>query len=111
MPDFYLAQKLKKMCETPCTLLWLEGSKHERVLSVRLQERRLVLQLSDQTSRVVAFERYSVTAVGLQFWSQGRPGVLFRWEQVPRESWNAKGNTALKMVPGPNNDEPPPAAA
>ena len=66
MPDFYLAQKLKKLCETPCTLLWLEGSKHERVLSVRLQERRLVLQLSDQTSRVVAFERYSVTAVGLR---------------------------------------------
>lgn len=111
MPDFFLAQRLKKLCETPCTLLWLEGSKHERVLAVRLQEQRLVLQLSDNTSRVVAFERYSVTAVGLQFWSQGRPGVLFRWEQVPRETWDTQSKTKLKVKTIPNNDDTPPTAA
>lgn len=111
MPDFYLAQKLKKLCESPCTLLWLEGSKHERVLSVRLQERRLILQLWDQTSRVVAFEKYSVTAVGLQFWSQGRPGVLFRWEQVQRESWDNNSKTKLRVSSKNINDKPPPASA
>ncbi|MEY4066716.1 MAG: hypothetical protein RIR26_2924 [Pseudomonadota bacterium] len=115
MPDLYLAQRLKKLCDTPCTLLWLEGSKHERVLSVRLQEKRLILLLSDQTSRVVTFERYTVTAVGLQFWSQGRPGVLYRWEQVPRESWDNNNKTALKtstqLKNSNNNDKPPPAAA
>ena len=111
MPDFYLAQRIKKLCETPCTLLWLEGSKHERVLSVRLQESKLVLNLSDQTSRVVVFERYSVTAVGLQFWSQGRPGVLFRWEQVPREVWDTRKTTALRLPHVQNPDEPPPTAA
>jgi hypothetical protein len=117
MPDFYLAQRLKKLCDTPCTLLWLEGSKHERVLSVRLQERRLILLLSDQTSRVVTFDRYTVTAVGLQFWSQGRPGVLYRWEQVPRESWDNKAKTALKTSSELRNaydtdtDKPPPTAA
>jgi hypothetical protein len=97
MPDFFLAEKLKRLCESPCTLLWLEGSKHERVLSVRLQDKRLVLQLSDQTSRVIAFERYAVTAVGLQFWAQGRPGVLFRWEQVTRDTWDKEKNTALTV--------------
>jgi len=115
MPDFYLAQRLKKLCDTPCTLLWLEGSKHERVLSVRLQEKRLILLLSDQTSRVVTFDRYTVTAVGLQFWSQGRPGVLYRWEQVPRESWDNNSKTALKTTTQiknkTDNDKPPPAAA
>lgn len=100
MPDMFLAEKLKKLCESPCTLLWLEGSKHDRVLSVRLQDKRLVLQLSNQTSRVIAFERYAVTAVGLQFWAQGRPGVLFRWEQVSRDSWDNKQTTALKMKLG-----------
>jgi len=100
MPDMFLAEKMKKLCESPCTLLWLEGSKHDRVLSVRLQDKRLVLQLSNQTSRVIAFERYAVTAVGLQFWSQGRPGVLFRWEQVSRDTWDTQQSTALKMKSG-----------
>lgn len=100
MPDFFLTEKLKKLCEAPCTLLWLEGSKHDRVLSVRLQDKRLVLQLSNQTSRVIAFEKYAVTAVGLQFWAQGRPGVLFRWEQVPRDSWDTQQSTTLKTKTG-----------
>ena len=100
MPDLFLAEKLKKLCESPCTLLWLEGSNHDRVISVRLQDKRLVLQLSNQTSRVIAFESYAVTAVGLQFWAQGRPGVLFRWEQVSRDTWDTQQSTALKMKNG-----------
>jgi hypothetical protein len=110
MPDMFLTQKLKKLCESPCTLLWLEGSKHERVLSVRLQDRRLVLLLSDQTSRMVAFDRYSVTSVGLQFWSNGRPGVLYRWEQVPRSVLDGKEKTGLKMVETHDDPTPPNAA-
>lgn len=111
MPDIFLAEKLKKLCESPCTLLWLEGSKHERVLSVRLQDKRLVLQLTDQTSRVIAFERYAVTAVGLQFWAQGRPGVLFRWEQVTRDTWDKEKNTALTVKNKPKFSRTPQGAA
>lgn len=109
MPDFFLTQKLKKLCETPCTLLWLEGSKHERVLSVRLQDRRLILKLADQTSRVVVFDKYSVTSVGLQFWSKGRPGVLYRWEQVPRETIDGIRQTSLRIKD--TGEDPPPNAA
>lgn len=98
MPDLFLTQQLKKLCESSCTLLWLEGSKHARVLSVRLQDGRLVLKFADQTSRVIAFEKYSVTSVGLQFWAQDRPGVLYRWEQVPRENIDGQKKTALTIT-------------
>ena len=85
MPDLFLKDRLQELCRSRSTLLWLEGSKYERVLSVRLSAQKLVLKLANSTIRVVAFDRYSCTSVGLQFWAKGRPGVLYRWEQVPVE--------------------------
>jgi hypothetical protein len=84
-----LRQKLRELCKSASTLLWLEGAKHDRILDVTLMDDRLVLRLSNGTTRVVAFEKFAVTAVGLQFWSQGRPGVLYKWEQVPKSRWES----------------------
>lgn len=84
MPDFLLRDKLKSLCASNATLLWLEGARHERVLGVKISGKRLVIQLANGTTRVMLFERFAVTSVGLQFWSQGRPGVLYKWDQVPK---------------------------
>jgi hypothetical protein len=107
MPDFILIQKLRELCGSNATLLWLEGSQSERVTSVKLQSGKLVLRLANGTSRVVHFDRYAITAVGLQFWSQGRPGVLYRWEQVPNSSWSDKHYASANT----DGDEPPPNQA
>lgn len=106
MRDFFLIQRLRELRDSKATLLWLEGSTYERVVSAKLQAGRLVLVLANETSRVVAYDRYAVTDVGLQFWSQGRPGVLYRWDQVPRELWQA----TLEQ-PAVTPEEPPPHAA
>ena len=89
MRDFFLSGKLTQLKKSGCTLLWLEGARHERVLSFRLTgSSTLVLNLANGTTRFLSFERYSSTEVGLQFWSRGRPGVLFRWEKVPQSVWS-----------------------
>ena len=103
MSSLLLVQKLRELCQSQATLLWLEGSQHTRVTSVKLQGGRLILSLADSTSRVVHFERFAVTAVGLQFWSQGRPGVLYRWDQVSR--------TDVAPVETSPEDPPPDQAA
>lgn len=109
MPEVMLRQKLRAMCESKCTLLWLEGAQQTRVLSVRLAGSRLVLRLANNTSRVVAFEKFVVTSVGMQFWSQGRPGVLYRWDQVPANSWSINETAFDHNDASP--DEPPPDIA
>ncbi len=119
MPQLLLRQKLRELCNSQATLLWLEGAKHDRVLGVSLQGDRLVLQLSNGTTRVVAFDKFAITKVGLQFWSSGRPGVLYRWDQVPAastpsgESASTDGSQkAMAPVPtGADGDEPPPDMA
>lgn len=109
MSHMLLRRKLREFCNSAATLLWLEGAKHERILGVSLQGDRLVLHLANETTRVVSFDKYTVTAVGLQFWAQGRPGVLYKWEQVPKATWLATD------TPAPGNDdgghEPPPGFA
>lgn len=115
MPDFLLRKNLKALCESACTLLWLEGTQHERVLTVKVSGQRLVLELANNTTRVVAFERFTVTSVGLQFWSQGRPGVLYRWEQVPRSTWQTPQVQEATGTDGGDGDgdgpQPPPNMA
>lgn len=106
MADFLLLRKLRELAKSRCTLLWLEGTKHERVISLKVSARgSLLIRLANETTRVVAFERYAVTEVGLQFWSQGRPGVLYRWEQVPSSSASDKVTNA--DVTEVNNPESP----
>ncbi len=95
MADFLLLRKIRDLAKSGCTLLWLEGTKHERVISLKVSARgSLLIRLANGTTRVVAFERYAVTEVGLQFWSQGRPGVLYRWEQVPTSTASDKVTSA-----------------
>lgn len=109
MSHMLLRRKLRELCNSTSTLLWLEGAKHERILGVSLQGLRLVLRLANGTTRVVSFDKYAVTAVGLQFWAQGRPGVLYKWEQVPKATWLATAGD-----PSGNDDdghEPPPDVA
>ena len=98
MSQMLLRQKLRELCKSTSTLLWLEGAKHDRILHVTLQSERLILKLANGTTRVVAFEKFAVTAVGLQFWAQGRPGVLYKWEQVPKATWQTKEQVAVPGV-------------
>jgi len=109
MPQMLLRQKLQELCKSASTLLWLEGAKHDRVLGVSLQGGRLILELDGGTTRMVAFEKFAITTVGLQFWSAGRPGVLYKWEQVPKSTF-APNNSADD---GNDDDgqEPPPGMA
>jgi hypothetical protein len=100
MPHMLLRQKLRELCKSTSTLLWLEGAKHDRILGVTLQSERLLLQLANGTTRIVAFDKVIVTTVGLQFWSQGRPGVLYIWEQVPKATWlSGEQGTQSQDVP------------
>lgn len=63
----------------------------ERVLSIRLKGERVFLRLANGTTRLIAFERYECTAVGLQLWSHGKLGVVYRWDMFshghPLERW------------------------
>lgn len=102
MRDFFLLQRLKELRESKATLLWLEGSTHERVVVAKIQGGRLVLEMANSTSRVVVFDRYAVTDVGLQFWNRGRPGVLYRWDQVPKDLWQIDFSLAATEDPPPN---------
>lgn len=102
MTDFFLRKKLQELCAANTTLLWLEGPRYEMVTSVKLSGNRLVLSLANNTSRVVAFERYAPTEVGLQFWSRGRPGVLYKWDRLPTNV-----NVPSEADMSPPSDEPP----
>lgn len=111
MSDFYLRKKLTELCKSNSTLLWLEGSRTEHVTHVKLVGERLVLQLANNTSRVVLFERYATTEVGLQFWSKGRPGVLYRWEQVQVGTVMNSSETAWENDHSGDEPPTPPVAA
>lgn len=111
MPNFQLIAKLRELCQSNATLLWLEGSQTERVLSVKYQNGRIVLRLGNGTNRVVAFERFAITSVGLQFWSQGHAGVLYRWDQVERTAWNEQMTGAQSDNDFSPEDPPPHIAA
>ena len=114
MSEFLLRQKLKSLCACASTLLWLEGSKFERVVSLKLSGKKLVLGLANETARVVSFEKFVFTSVGIQFWSQGRPGVLYKWDQVPK-SFHEKSELQMAEdfdgVEHDDGDGPPDLAA
>ncbi|WP_186647583.1 hypothetical protein [Fluviispira vulneris] len=101
---FTLQKKLRELVTSNCTLLWLEGAKHERVLKIKLTGNKVILNLANETTRVIAFERYACTSVGLQFWFQGKAGVLYKWEQVPKSG----GFDSIQKEQNLPDDEPPP---
>ena len=105
---FTLQKKLRELVTSKCTLLWLEGTKHERVLKIKLSGNKIVLTLANETSRVIAFERYACTSVGLQFWFQGKAGVLYKWEQVSNSENYAQ---TIKEDFLPDDDPTPPDIA
>ncbi len=105
---FTLQKKLRELVTSKCTLLWLEGTKHERVLKIKLSGNKIVLTLANETSRVIAFERYACTSVGLQFWFQGKPGVLYKWEQL---SNSEQYELSAKEDFFPDDDPTPPDIA
>lgn len=107
MSEVYLRKKIKEISSSGSTLLWLEGARHETIVSARVTGNRLILETRDQLVKIVSFQRYTTTKVGLQFWSQGRPGVLYRWDQVPVEGAVAPQTT----FPGHDDDPPPGMAA
>jgi hypothetical protein len=100
MQYLLLRKKLTELSRSNSTLLWLEGAKYERTVGVTLQNGKLLISLANETTRILAFERFAITAVGIQFWSQGRPGVLYQWEQVPRSSWSGRSEDGC----GPERD-------
>lgn len=116
----FLRRKLSELSRSGATLIWLEGSKHETVTSVKLVDNRLILQLHGNVMRIVRFDRYSATRVGLQFWLKDRPGVLYRWDQVPNGT-KATQDSSLANTLGAQSqafagyrgfdDDPPPNAA
>lgn len=80
MMYFDLKRKIQDMMTSRSTLLWLEGAKHDQVSAAQIKAGKLVLSLENGTLRIIPFERYAVTSVGVQFWNRGRPGVLYRWD-------------------------------
>jgi hypothetical protein len=99
-----LQKKLKELVTSNCTLLWLEGAKHERVLKIKLTGNKIILNLSNEIVRVITFDRYTSTSVGLQFWSKGKPGVLYKWDQVS----NTDQLNCLKKNDNSTDDDPTP---
>lgn len=105
---FTLQKKLRELVTSKSTLLWLEGAKHERVLKIKLSGNKILLTLANETVRVIAFERYACTSVGLQFWFQNKAGVLYKWEQ---DSNTERYGQTIKEDYFPDDDPPPPDVA
>jgi hypothetical protein len=115
MTPTFLQRKLRELCQSGATLLWLEGARHETVLGVKLSGNRLILQLHGNVMRMVRFDRYTTTKVGLQFWLKDKPGVLYKWDQVPSGT-HPQSPSGLLQDAAPQrlygfDDEPPPNTA
>ena len=81
-----LKAKVNELAGSAATLLWLEGARCEFVQKITCHGKRIVLELGGGTTRILAYDQVATTRVGLQFWLHGRPGVLYRWDQVPKVS-------------------------
>jgi len=98
MPHLKLQQKLLELCKNESMLLWLEGSKTERIHAIKLIKNTLVLYFEQNRVKMVSFERYAITKVGLQYWSQGRPGVIYSWDSL--STWKKEGFPDLEATRG-----------
>jgi hypothetical protein len=79
-----LRKKIHDLMKSKSTLLWLEGSKYEQVNHVQVKDEKVVLALENGTIKIVPFDKFAITTVGIQFWHQGKPGVLYKWDLVHR---------------------------
>jgi hypothetical protein len=98
-----LRKRISDLLRSNVTLLWLEGTKYNLVNRVQLKGDKIVLSFNDGTIKLFQFEKYSFTAVGVQFWHQGRSGVLYQWD-IPTA--HGVGNNSV-----PEDDPTPPHIA
>jgi hypothetical protein len=106
-----LRKKICDLLKSKSTLLWLEGSKYEQVNQIQMKANKVILTLENGTIKLVQFDRYALTAVGVQFWNQGRPSVLYKWdfpENVPQEN---KVTGVILPFHLPDDDPTPPDVA
>lgn len=104
-----LRKKINDMVKSKSTLLWLEGAKYDQVHHVQMKGKKVILSLANGTIKLIQFEKYSFTSVGIQFWSQGRPGVLYKWDIAENQpSSDKKPHLSLHL---PDDDPTPPDIA
>ncbi|MES2614166.1 MAG: hypothetical protein V4591_01990 [Bdellovibrionota bacterium] len=106
-----LRKKIRDMLKSKSTLLWLEGANYEQVNQVQMKGEKLILSLTNGTIKLVQFEKYSVTSVGVQFWSQGRPGVLYKWDLPENINIPILDENSLLSIQMPDEDPNPPNLA
>ncbi len=102
-----LRKKIKDLVSSKSTLLWLEGSQYEQVQDVHMKGSTVVLSLCNGTLKLIQFERYTLTLVGIQFWCRGKPGVLYKWELPGDEVRLQVGEISIH----PDDDPNPPHIA
>ncbi len=102
-----LRKKIQEMLKSKSTLLWLEGAQYEQVNHVQLRGEKVILSLRNGTIKLIKFEKYSVTQVGVQFWSQGRPGVLYKWD-MPEMAEGPELQHEVNVSPEMPDDDPTP---
>ncbi len=110
MLDRALKKKISELLQSQATLLWLEGAKYEPVAQVHMLGEKLAISLKNGTTRVVVFEKYATTSVGVQFWCRGRPCVLYKWDLTGITSAAVKKEPLLTSAQ-PEDDPPPPHLA
>lgn len=106
-----LRKKLRDFINENATLLWLEGSQYEQVHNVQIKASKVVLTLDNGTIKIVQFDRYAFTSVGVQFWNKGRPGVLFKWNMPALSSIYEQGELNSLSADFPDDDPTPPDVA
>jgi len=106
-----LRKKIGDMLKSKSTLLWLEGAKYEQVNHVQMKGEKVILSLANGTLKLIQFEKYSLTSVGIQFWSQGRPGVLYKWDLPENENKPGIDQGSFLSTHFPDDDPTPPDMA
>lgn len=106
-----LRKKIQDMLKSKATLLWLEGTKYEQVSHVQMKGEKVVLSLENGTIKLIQFEKYALTSVGIQFWSQGRPGVLYKWDLPTDLNKSIVNKKYIESVRMPDEDPTPPDIA
>ncbi len=98
-----IKKRVAELQKDNSTLLWLEGSMYEMVTNVNFINNKIAIKLQNGTTRLLNFEKYLMTTVGIQFWCQEKPGVLYRWDLASQtESLKECYQTTV-----PDDDPPP----
>ncbi len=106
-----LRRKIQDLIKSKSTLLWLEGAQYERVNKVQMKGGKVILSLANGATRLIQFEKYSFTSVGIQFWSCGRPGVLYKWDLLENSNKMISEENVPLSIHQPEDDPTPPDIA